>query len=256
MRPGVYTGGLGCHRVLCLIFISIFLFSSFPSNVAGENKEFETEKFQEKLTIPRNELQAIDFSFQDEELIEIVYKVQVKDELPVDVWFVNEDNYLLLSGGAQFLYFIDGSDSQIAYTKKIVPLTKHDNYKLVITNYYSNQTIEVDVVGEIRTYLEETEEPFWKTDIFIYALIIIIVILIILLVVLGFKIRKTKRADTKVPDKGPAKKAKDKKPKEEKHEPSKKKDKKSKGKAEKTEFCGNCGEPVDTPFCKNCGREV
>ena len=242
---------------------------------AGEEKEFDAEAFQENLTITRNEFSALDFTFEDGNVLEIIYSVQVKNDLPVDIWFVNEDNYLLLSGGAQFLFFIDGAAKQVSYAKKIVTLTKYDDYKLVITNYYSNQTIEVDIVGEVRTFEdneEEDDESSGLSEYLTYILIIIIIILIFVVIVLGVRIQKLNRAgaetkryggikDTKVKTKGKGKKAKDTKHKgSAKKEEKKSKYTKGKGKekdvSDLTSFCGHCGAPVDTPFCKKCGREV
>ena len=103
----------------------------------------------------------------------------------------------------------------------IVTLTEHDTYQLVMTNYYANQTVNVDVSGELRTYIEEKGEngleppdngdgdgdedededenddddetsPLFSPLVF-YGLIIIVIILVILLIVLGFKISRIKR---------------------------------------------------------------
>jgi hypothetical protein len=94
---------------------------------------------------------------QEGEEFEIVFSLQVKNNLPIDIWFVTEDHYFLLVSGAQFLFFIDGSEQEVIYTKNIVSLAEHDLYKLVMTNT-NNQTVEANVIYEIRTYYTESEE--------------------------------------------------------------------------------------------------
>jgi hypothetical protein len=259
------------YRMICLVLVAILLLGLIPMDVAAENKEFNTIEFSEKLTIPRNELGDIDVIFREGKILEVIYVIQEKQGLPVDVWFVNDDNYLLLTSGAQFLFFIDGTGKQVSYTKKIVTLTEHDDYKLVVTNYYSNQTVEVDIVGELREYIEPKDEDDSKVEaIYVFVLIIIIVILVALLIVLIFHNRSISSASLIESKKDSRKKTKDKKGKQEKSKPSSKKgkdkiskgakvevsDKKAKKTPKATEFCGNCGAAVDSPFCKNCGEKV
>ena len=257
-------------RKLWLILILVILAGPLFLGVAAEHKEFDVKEFSEKITILRNDHQAMDFNFQEGKELEIIYTVQVKDELPIDIWFINKDNYLLLSGGAQFLYFMDGTSQQVSYTKNVVTLTKHDNYKLVMTNYYSNQTVEVNVVGEIRAFEDGSEHSSSDFSSFLmYISIIIFIILIVVIIVLGFTIHRYKRAERKETNKSSgnmAKKDKSKKSKNKVRESAKNvKGKKAKYEAAKkstdvqgthTDFCGYCGKPVDTPFCKHCGRKI
>lgn len=259
MEPGILKNESRFNRRLCLILIICLLVSSMLPGVVAKSKKFDTEEFEEKITIPRNEFREIDFAFKDGKELEIIYTIQEKQGLPIDVWFVSEDNYLLLTSGAQFLYFIDGTDQEVSYTKKIVVLKEYDDYKLVMTNYRSNQTVEVDIEGEIRTYKDGSEETFWDySTILLYTLIIIIIILAILLILLGFWVRTLKQAEIKqLLDKVPEKKGKGKKRKgAKKTKVSAKKTRKAKEASGVAEFCGYCGEPVDTPFCKSCGRKI
>ena len=253
-----------------LILIFVILASQLFPDVAAEHKEFDVKEFSEKITILRNDHQAMDFNFQEGKELEIIYTVQVKDELPIDIWFINEDNYLLLSGGAQFLYFMDGTSQQVSYTKNVVTLTKHDNYKLVMTNYYSNQTVEVNVVGEIRAFEDGSEHSSSDFSSFLmYISIIIFIILVVVIIVLGISIYKYKRAEGKETDKISGKKAKKDKLKKDKGKvrgsAKNVKGKKAKYEAIKkatnaqgtpADFCGYCGKPVDTPFCKHCGHKM
>jgi len=194
MRSAIIASNNSFYRILCLVLIITSLISLFFPNVTAMHKEFDVKEFNENVTIPRNDFRAIDFKFQDGKELEVIYTIQESQGQPIDLWFVNEDNYLLLTNGAQFLYLVDGTSKQVSYTKKLVVLTEHDNYKLVMTNYYSNQTVEVDIMGEIRTFKDSSEENSLNfSSILFYALIIIIIILTILLIVLGLKLRKSKQ---------------------------------------------------------------
>ncbi|ODS41245.1 MAG: hypothetical protein A7315_06750 [Candidatus Altiarchaeales archaeon WOR_SM1_79] len=245
--------------------------------INAKHKEFEVNKFDENISVPSNGLRAIDLNLQEGEKIEIVFTMQVKEGLPIDVWFLNEDHYLLLVSGAQFLFFIDGSAQEVAYTRKIVTLTEHDLYKLVITNYYNNQTIEVNIIYEIRTYYAETGKTSSENlSIFIYLLFLTVIILVVLVIALFFKTRSYKQAKSKVPknvSREKIKKQKLKKDNTHKIKQTKQKvtDEELPKKSEvlvpkKVEpevsdkvtpsFCGYCGKPLSTPFCKNCGRKV
>ena len=250
-------------RIITIIFIGL-LASTILMNVSAKHKEFEVEEFQEQYTILNNKIQTIDFSFQEGKKLEIIYNIQVTDGLPIDIWFVNEDNYLLLSGGNQFLYFIDGTDQEISYAKKIITLTKHDNYKLILTNYYSNQTIGVNITGEIRTLLDNTVENHPNSfQIVFYSLILITIVFIILTIVLSLKLHRSNQKNNIN-----IKKKSDKKNKSKKSNKNKKKNKKTQNlnsnhnkKINKTNsnpssYCGFCGESVDTPFCKKCGEKI
>lgn len=225
---------------------------------------------------------VLDIDFQKGNEIEVVFIVKEKSNHPIDIWFVNEDNYLLLSGGAQFLFYMDGSQQQVSYVRKIVTLTEHDLYKLVITNYYNNRSVEVDVGYELRTFALKTNETKpddnsnLNSDIFIYILTMIIVILVILVIILSLKFQsykkihqqdineiqkywsKKQREDKdKTKNRKSSKKPDSDKPKKAKKRITRRKiDKKVKTTTKHVSFCGYCGESVDTPYCKHCGRKV
>jgi hypothetical protein len=274
-----------CIRILCLVILfTLFVnyisidFISFNQNAIAEQKNYDVQEFQEKIIIPFNNFKNIEINFQKGNELEVIFTLQVKDGLPIDIWFVNQDNYVLLTNGAQFLYFIDGTGSQISYANRIVTLTDHDVYELVMTNYYSNQTVEIDVTGEMRTYSSKSSEStqkesfiFQDTQFLLYSLVFIITILGILLVVLGFKIKRFNNNEVKKIDKKLSKKNKSDKLKKNKAKDKemifnkRKKNKNTKIKVSKeirktnkvpTGFCGYCGESVNTPFCKNCGKKI
>ncbi len=260
MDPGRDRKVSRCSVILSIVFLIILLISTVFSEVAAEQREYETEEFQEKVTIPANTLKALDIDFQEGKELEVVFEINVKDSLPIDIWFVTEDNYLLLSGGAQFLFLLDGSAKQISNTRKIVTLTEkdHDIYKLVMTNYYANQTVDVDINVELRSYCEESKETTSDySSILLYSLIFIIIILVILLIILYFKTCRVNETKTKAHKKATNKKSKPSKPKKSKVKAVEKSSpKKAKPKSKTTGFCGYCGETVDTPHCKNCGRKA
>lgn len=165
------------YIILCLVLLITLLAGLLPLGptpfllgVTAEHREFEVDKFAENITIAPNAFQSIDFNLQEGEEFEVIFTLQVKEELPIDIWFVNQDHYILLTSGSQFLFFIDGSEQEITYTRKIVTLTEHDLYKLVLTNYYSNQTVQVGVICEIRTFLADSDADSlpdsWELDYF------------------------------------------------------------------------------------------
>ncbi|MCK5562337.1 MAG: hypothetical protein KAJ51_17185 [Thermoplasmata archaeon] len=296
MSLGRYKLERHCNRVLCGILIIILLAGLIPigsitfiSEASAGTKKYDVTISQGKIPIPKDDYKTIDIIFDEGKELEVVYTVQVKDNLPIDIFFVNEDNYFLLTQNAQFLFLIDGTGQELSYTKKIVTLTKHDNYKIVMTNYYANQSVEVDVTYELRAYgIESEEESTGYPDIMIYSLIIVMIIigvLLVLLFILARKLKQTKeeksnksftgggskaeQVKAKKTVKAPPKKAKPKKavkakPKETVKAPPKK------GKPAKTEqtvtkasedevgghFCGHCGAQSDTPFCKQCGKKI
>jgi len=241
------------------------------ANAEAKEQKYEPREFNEKVIIPKNDFKSIDINFNEGEKVEVVFTLQVKDNLPIDVWFVNEDNYLLLTRNAQFLFYIDGSGQQLAYAKRIVALDEHDAYKLVLTNYYANQTVEVDLVYELRTFTDDDEE----TNVLMYMMIIIIVVLAAIIGVLFLRMNKLKKVtlkESKKPSKRNSKKGKSgdagskpvKKASQEKRKvdrsgktPSEKPKKVTNKNedSEKQNFCGYCGKAVDTPFCKSCGKK-
>ena len=250
--------------LICAIVFSILGSNQFLVTVIAAHREFEVEKYDENITILPNALQTIDFDLQEGEEFEIIFTLQVKEALPVDAWFVNEDHYTLLRNGAQFLYFLDGSEQEVTYVKKIVTLTEHDLYKLVITNYHNNQTVEVNAIYEIRTFYTDTD----SISPLVLTLSFLVIILAILLLILYTKVRGYKQKLDKVSKFTLSKKQKPRKSK--KHEPKEKKKASSKKpethKSSETEpeitektppaFCGYCGTPVTTPFCTSCGRKI
>jgi hypothetical protein len=270
-------------RILCLVLLITFFinylpgeFMHFTENVSAEQKVFEVQEFQEKIYIPYNGYKAIDINFLNGNELEVIFNLQVKGAFPIDIWFVNEDNYLLLTNGAQFLYFIDGTGQQISYANKIVIINEHDIYKLVMTNYNNNQTVEVDIIGELRTIRIDSKESSSngisdlndsEIIIIISSLVITITILVSLIIVLGFKIKRNKLYETQKLDKKSPKKSKPNKSKKDKvKDKGKDLDKKKNNKnllskknkiikGTTASFCGYCGESVDTPFCKYCGKK-
>lgn len=257
--------------IISILIATLFLFGSdqFQTMATADYNEFEVEKYDENITISPTTHEAINLDLQEGEEFEIIFTLQVKESLPIDVWFVNKDHYTLLSNGAQFLYFIDGSDQEVTYTRKIVTLTEHDLYKLVITNYYNNQTVEVNVIYEIRTYYAESDDAS-SNDIssLVLPLSILVIVLVILLLILLVKARGYKKTLERVSRKTPSKKQKLRKIKKHK---SKGKQKASSIKPEahksseaepeiidktSANFCGYCGQPVTTPYCQNCGRKT
>jgi hypothetical protein len=258
--------------------------------VNAENREFEAEVFNENISIPSGNYKTANFNLQDGEEFEIIYSLQVKESIPINIWLVNEDNYLLLMSDVNFLYFIDGSDQEITYTKKIVSFNEEGIYKLVMINP-NNQTVNVNMISEIRTFSSNSAEtPSEDLSSFFYPLLIAVIILGVLVAILLIKGHKNKKNMRKITNKTSSKKkSKKRKPKKSKADISEgepeermktQKVKKTKPKVSEEEspkvlknvvpkdnepevsekvspsFCGDCGTPVSTPFCKNCGRKV
>ncbi|UCE37194.1 MAG: hypothetical protein JSW00_17220 [Thermoplasmata archaeon] len=281
MKKNRYRGGV----IVCLALFIFFLTTLLPlepkpflSTAASDHQEYDVDKFDENITIAEYSYQFIDFNFQEGEQIEIVFTLLVKQGIPINVWFMNEDNYLLFSSGAeQFLYYIDGSEREVIYTKNIVTLKEHDLYKLVMVNY-NNRSVEVNVVYEIRTYTKEfVKTSSEDTSISLYILLVLVIILVVLLIALSFKIRKYKQATTKGPSKKIRKrKVKKVRPEVLKNTSSERSDSRKLKETELKEhkileerqeepeiakevtpsYCGYCGKPVDTPYCKICGQKV
>ena len=102
---------------------------------------------------------------------------------------------------AQQYFFIDGSVKQVSYAREIVSLNNHNEYKLILTNYYANKTVEVDIVYEIRIYnsiseqssskgAKENSSLFDYSNIFSYTFILIIIILVVLFILFYVKSRR------------------------------------------------------------------
>jgi hypothetical protein len=245
---------------------------------SAKQKEYDVEKDQQTMVIPRNDFKSMDLNFKEGKELEFVFTIEVKDNFPIDIWFVNEDNYLLLSGGAQFLFFIDGTDQKVSYAKKIVTLKEHDTYKLVLTNYYNNQSVQVDIKYEMRTYSGSSDENV-NLYIILYTLLIVVVVLgsFLIMVVIrnsrpgrsrskkidGINSRHSKKKGSNNKNHKRRARTSAKKPKSKKIEkPKPKIEKNTKAEPKKSvvpeagSFCGYCGAPSDTPFCKNCGKKI
>ena len=252
--------------------------------------------YQETITIPANGYEQIEYKFQSGDEFELIFTLQVKDNLPIDVWLVNEENFLRLAQGTEFYYYLDGTEQNISFTRNMVTLTDYDSYKLVMTNYRVPQSVDVDIVYETRIYGSVTRatsnrasnnDPslFGDLRIITYALFIAVIVLVILLILIFNKTNRTKEDKEKISINASSKKSKKNKKnkskgskeskaivsnkktspkKSEKNKSNKIKPaisdkttlKKSKTISEKSSFCGYCGEPVNTPFCKGCGNEI
>jgi hypothetical protein len=178
----------------------------------ADHIEYETEKFNENLTIQASSLKTIDFELNEGTKFEVIFSIQIQENLPIDIWFVNEDNYMLLTSDVNFLYFIDGSDSEVTYTKKILELAEEDLYKLVMANY-NNQTVNANIIYEVRTFSAESSTTSSEDlPVFTYILFVTIIILGVFLFVLYVKGRNYKqsalRASSKVSNGKKAKKSK------------------------------------------------
>ena len=255
----------------------ILLICFLPIQSAAEHREYDDEKFQEKLIIPASSLKTIDLEFIEGEELEFIYGLQVKEGLPIDVWFVNDENYNKFVGGGEFSFFIDGSEQNVIADTKIVGVKEYNSYKLILANY-NNQTIEVDIIFETRIYKtgssDDSSEDSFLSDL-AFPLLITVIILAALLIFLFVKTRRLRQAEPEVTNKAASRKSKSHKtskksrPPKREFKPSRNGKSKQKSKSKITPqkskskiapdsitFCGNCGKPVDTPFCKNCGHEA
>lgn len=265
---------------LCLILIFILLMCSLSIQSAAEHRDFDFEKFQDTLFIPGTSLKTVDLNFQEGEELEFIYSLEVKEGLPIDVWFVNDENYNKFVGGGEFAYFIDGSEQNVIVDTKIVGIKEYNSYKLILANY-NNQTVEIDMIYEIRIYEAEssddsTEDPLSSN--LTYILIVVIIILSAFLIILIIKNRRLENIETEITEKAAFKKSKgrskpkqktksmvstkvaSKKPKNRKSSSPKKhstqKNQKKNHLDKDFGFCGDCGKPVETQYCKYCGHEV
>jgi len=287
------------------IFFLIILISSFifmessliyqnaaadtVTNTKIEPREYKATANQEMLIIEPNDLKTIDLYFQGGQALEFIFKLYVQEELPIDIWFVNDENYTKFINGNDYNYFIDGSEEQVIFTTKIISLTEYDTYKLILANYNETIPVNVDIVYEGRVYNDYSSEKSSEgssNDVFsfyLYPFIMIIIILAISLAVLFLKTRRSKQTEPDVLAKTNSKKSKSKNKKKNRSKKNKQKNskkttsKKSKSKRSKqplpeititaksrrskakaittpNSFCGYCGQPVTTPFCTGCGK--
>jgi len=98
------------------------------TNTKIEPREYKATANQEMLIIEPNDLKTIDMYFQNGQALEFIYKLYVQEEFPIDVWFVNDENYTKFINGNEYKYFIDGSEKQVIFTTKVVSLTEYDSY--------------------------------------------------------------------------------------------------------------------------------
>jgi hypothetical protein len=231
MKRVRYRGGFMLSLFLLItLLVQCFPLGSEPliGSVDAQEKEFEYTRVDDNITIPVGNFASLNLDLREPKEYEIIFTVQVKEGLPIDIWFVNEDNYMLLTSDVYFLYYVDGTSQEVSYTRNIVTIDEPDIYYLVLTNYYNNQSVDVNLIYETRTYLEQTGETTSEDNVpFLISLIIVIAILIILLIVLLIKNRQYKKAAAKASKKLPSKK----KMKQKKRKPKKAKKKVS----EKTE---------------------
>lgn len=286
-----------CVFVIVTIFLVTLVADSFlmHSNPFYQEASALPREFEQNITILANDMQALELVFGQGDELEFIFSLAVKQDLPIDVWFVNYANYVRLVDGNEFLFFIDGSQQEIKQAQKVVTITQYDSYALVFANY-NNQSVEVYLTYDINIYPEEDttgdkgeEIPLWQEP---YVMLPIGLIIGILVGLFAFRmIGRPKRGVSKAAAKAPSKKAKAKKPKKKATPtavtaPAKKKVEKVKKKepvlAKKTaaeeieevesgeveekpkvvekvpstSFCGHCGKPVETKFCPFCGKEV
>lgn len=260
--------------ILLIIFVINILFGSFSviphtpiHAVSARTMEFETN-----VTVPANSTTALDFEFLQGEEFELIFTFQVKEKLPIDVLFVNDDNYMLFLAGGQFLYYIDGSGQQLMQATKIVTVTQIDTYNLVFANY-NNQSVEIYLSYDINIYpitppedtTAETNAQFWETPIFMLPLGLVIGILIGTLI--GRISRKSKEKEAKLAKKDKNRKSEAKKKDAGEDTSSEDAEREKESEAEESapedaeespapSFCGHCGKPANTPFCPHCGKKV
>jgi hypothetical protein len=235
----------GSLLIWVAIFISI-LTSLLPlgtspliQEVTASDQVIWISEWTENKTISPLTYESIDIDFVGRQNLEVVFTLQVIQDIPIDVWFMDEDNYTLFSNGdQQFSFHIDGSEQQVTYTKNIVILEEQGLYKLVMDNF-NNQTIKVNVVYEFRTYFAMSKKTSSEDNsAYVLPLLILVIILAALLIVFAFKFRKYKQVKSDEPE-----------TLEEKQGESEVANNISPG------FCGYCGKSIDTPYCKYCGRE-
>ena len=186
-----------CYKreILYLILIIILLINLLLPNVVAEHREYDVEIYEDKIIIPGSSLKTIDIEFTEGDELELIYTLKVKQDLPIDVWFVDDDNYYIFVAGGEYYYYIDGSAQQVSFAREVVAVSEYDIYQLILANY-NNQTIEVDIIYETRIYSTETDdsssdESFLSSSL--YPFLIIVVILVAVLVFLFIKNREIKQ---------------------------------------------------------------
>ena len=115
---------------------------------------------------------------------------------------INGANYYKFVAGGEFLFFIDGSQENVIITTNIVRVNEYNQYKLIMGNY-NNQTVEVNIMYEVRIYGTISEENSSEISILSnldYILIIIIIILTPIVIFFFITIRKQKQNISKTKD--------------------------------------------------------
>jgi hypothetical protein len=120
--------------------------------------------------------------------------------------------------------------------------------------------IELNAISEPSEETPLSEEPY---VMFPLGLVIGIIVVFIVLLVAGMskkgKSKKGKKTSSKPAKKTPSKKVKKRVSKSALATPSEEVTEEAQPKVDEkasTQFCGNCGSPVETPFCPYCGNEV
>lgn len=195
---------------LLSLLADLFLMRSTP--LIGEASA-RTREFEDNITIPANDLRALDLVFSEGDELELIFSIQVKQDLPIDIWFVDYANYVRFVDGNEFFYYIDGSGQELKVATKIVSVTQHGTYELVFANK-NNETVEVYLTYDLIVYpieseppseqLEE-ETPLWQSAIFLAPVMLVVGILIGLIV---SDISRSKKADGEAASKKSLKKAK------------------------------------------------
>lgn len=113
-------------------------------------------EFEENITVHPNQIVPLELPFTQGDELELIYDMKVKEDLPVDIWFVDYANYVRLVDGHDFLFFIDGSGQELNKAQKVVTITLKGTYELVFANY-NNVTVEVNLKYDINIYPEDEE---------------------------------------------------------------------------------------------------
>ncbi len=173
----------------CLLLAVIILFTGFasPTNIDQISIVQEAQAVQREylanITIPANDSVAIDLDFDKGEELEFIYSIVVVEDLPIDIWFIEETSYGLLMAGGQFRYFIDGSGSQLTKATKIVTITDQGNYMMIFKNY-NNQSVRVLMNYDVNIYplsdapVKDPQIQLWESPLFMGLVVVAIAILV------------------------------------------------------------------------------
>lgn len=282
--------------ITTIIFCFVLIADSLPigEDIFSQKASAVPREFEENITVQSNQIVPLDLLFTQGDELELIFEMEVKEDLPVDIWFVDYANYVRLVDGNEFLYFIDGSGQELKMAAKVVTVTQYGTYELVFANY-NNVTVEVNLKYDINVYPEEEETtpdgsdkeeetPLWQ-EFYVMLPLGLVVGIIVGLLASRMTQRSAKgkpgaapKKKGKAKKKAPAKKTKSKKVKkkkpvaakkaaEEEAEPEEELETEEEAPTKEVEepptatkpshkFCGHCGKPVETPFCPICGKEV